>query len=173
MYHSVVELMSEHLDCTGARALACSKQGRHARKGSSGGNREFLQVEACALQLGLLRSVLTCIISAALLVACTTPEARQRAEVLKHQQYLERQARLTTVDARDGISEVEAYKIGRSHFDTYGTACGVVSTPVDLGDYWSVTTFPGFAGIAFEDILIRKSDGETLITKTKGGETPR
>jgi hypothetical protein len=117
--------------------------------------------------------VLTRVISAAMLAACTTPGARQRAEVLKRQKFLEQQARLTTVVAADGISEVEAYKIGRDRFETYGTGCGVVSAPVDLGDYWRVTTQPGFAGVPFEEILIRKSDGETTITKAKLPEMPR
>ena len=109
---------------------------------------------------------------AAALLGCTTPEARQRQEILRHQQYLEEQIHLTKVDLSDGISEVEAYKIGRDRFDTYQTACGVVSTPVDLGDSWRVTTCPGIAGIPFEDILIRKSDGATAITRAKVPDVP-
>ena len=107
------------------------------------------------------------VLSAVALVGCTTPEARQRQEALQHQQYLEEQARLITVDPSNGISEIEAYKIGRDRFDTYQTGCGVVSTPVDLGDYWRVTTCPGVTGLPFEDILIRKSDGLTTIKKSE------
>lgn len=101
------------------------------------------------------------------LVGCTTPEAYQRHEIVRHRQYLEDQAALITVDPSDGISEVEAYRIGRDRFGTYQTACGVVSTPVDLGNYWRVTTCPGLAGRPFEDILIRKSDGLTTIKKAE------
>jgi hypothetical protein len=108
---------------------------------------------------------------AAALAGCTTPEARQRQEILRHKQYLEDQIHLTRVDPSDGISEVEAYKIGRDRFDTYRNACGVVSTPVDLGDSWRVTTCPGL-GIPFEDILIRKSDGSTTITRAKLPDMP-
>jgi hypothetical protein len=105
------------------------------------------------------------VLSILALVGCTTPEGRRRDEILRHQQYLEDQARQVTIDPSDGISEVEAYKIGKDRFATYHTACGVVSTPVDLGDYWRVTTCTGIAGLPFEDVLIRKSDGSTTITK--------
>ena len=107
------------------------------------------------------------ILSILAIVGCTMPEARQRDEILRHQKYLEEQARLTTVDPSDGISEVEAYKIGKERFDTYHTACGAVSTPVDTGEYWRVTTCVGYAGLPCEDILIRKSDGSITITKAK------
>jgi hypothetical protein len=106
------------------------------------------------------------------IVGCTTAESRQRRETLRHRQYLDEQARTTTVGPSDGISEEEAYKIGRERFETYQNGCGIVATPVDLGGYWRVTTCPGYAGIPFEDILIRKSDGLTTITKAKLSEAP-
>jgi hypothetical protein len=99
------------------------------------------------------------------LIGCATPEAHQRQEILQHRQYLEEQAGLITVDSSDGISEVEAYKIGRDRFDTYQTGCGAVSTPVDLGDCWRVITLVGYAGQPCEELLIRKSDGRTTIKK--------
>jgi hypothetical protein len=104
-------------------------------------------------------------LSTATLVGCTTPESRQRQEFVRHQQHLEEQAHTITVDPSDGISEEEAYKVGRERFDTYQTACGIVTSPVDLGDYWRVTTCVGYAGVPFEDILIRKSDGLTTTKK--------
>jgi hypothetical protein len=107
------------------------------------------------------------VLSSVGLVGCTTPEKRQQQESLRHQQYLEDQIHIITVDPSDGISEAEAYKIGRERFHIYQTACGIVAVPVDLGDYWRVTTCPGLVGIPFEDILIRKSDGSTTITRAK------
>ena len=107
------------------------------------------------------------VLSTATLVGCTTPEARQRQAILRHYEYLEQQARTITVDPSDGISEEEAYKIGKVRFDTYQTACGTVTMPVDLGDYWRVTTCIGPAATPCEDILIRKSDGLTTIKKAE------
>lgn len=112
------------------------------------------------------------VLSTVTLVGCTTPEARQRQEILRHYEYLEEQARTITVDPSDGISEEEAYKIGRERFDTYQTACGIVALPVDLGDYWRVTTCVGYAGIPCEDILIHKSDGLTTIKKAEVRRVP-
>ena len=107
------------------------------------------------------------VLVASTIAGCTTPEARQRQEILRHQQYLDGQAHTITVDPSDGISEGEAYKIGRDRFNTYQNACGVVATPVDLGDYWCVMTYVSITVEPFEDILIRKSDGLTTITKAK------
>lgn len=103
--------------------------------------------------------------SVATLIGCTTPESRQRDAIIQYRAQLEAEARQTTVDPSDGISEVEAYKIGRDRFDTYRTACGSVSTPVDLGNYWRVTLYFGVAATPVEEILIRKSDGLTTIKK--------
>lgn len=91
---------------------------------------------------------------------------------MRHYNYLEKQAKQITVDAADGISEIEAYRMGKNRFDTYQTACGVVSAPMDLGDSWRVTTCTGVAGIPFEEVHIRKSDGLTTITKAKLPEIP-
>jgi hypothetical protein len=105
-------------------------------------------------------------------VGCSTPEGRRRSEILQHRQYLEEQAQTITVNTSDGISEVEAYKIGRDRFDTYRSSCGIVTTPADLGDYWRVTTCVGYAGMPFEDILIRKADGSTTIKKADVEHVP-
>jgi hypothetical protein len=112
------------------------------------------------------------IFTTAIFVGCSTPEGRQRSEILRHRQYLEEQAQTITVNASDGISEEEAYKIGRDRFATYRTACGIVTTPADLGDYWRVTTCVGIAGLPFEDILIRKADGLTMIKKADAQTVP-
>jgi hypothetical protein len=119
-----------------------------------------------------MKLAIICVILVASLAACTTPESRQRAEISRHRQYLEDQARVITVDATDGISEVEAYKIALDRFNAYRIACGDFSTPVDLGDYWRVTMYSGYAAIPFEEILIRKSDGQTTITKLKFPNLP-
>ncbi len=105
--------------------------------------------------------------------ACRSPEAEQRDEISRHRQYLEDQARVVTVSSSDGISEVEAYKIGKDRFDTYHTACGVVSTPVDSGEFWRVTTYTGVAALPVEDILIRKSDGSITVTQVEIPKAPR
>jgi len=112
------------------------------------------------------------VLSAATLVGCSTPEARQRQEVLLHRQHLEERARIITVDSSDGVSEEEAYKIGKERFDTYQTRCGIVAAPIDSGDYWRVLTYVGPFGMPFEDILIRKSDGSTTITRARLPEVP-
>jgi hypothetical protein len=91
---------------------------------------------------------------------------------MRQYERLGEQARTATVDPSDGISEVEAYKIGLDRFRTYHTACGATSLPVDLGNYWRVTTSAGDAGIPVEDILIRKSDGFTTITTAKLSDPP-
>ena len=108
----------------------------------------------------------------AILVGCSTPETRQQQEVLQHRQHLEDQARTIKVNSSDGISEEEAYKIGRDRFDTYHTACGIVETPIDMGEYWSVTTCVGIIGVPFESILIRKSDGLTTMEKLDIEQVP-
>lgn len=105
------------------------------------------------------------VLAAMTLIGCTTPEAHQRQAILQHRRYLEEQARLVTVNPSSGISEVDAYKIGRDRFNTYGTACGAVSTPVDLGDFWRVTTYVGYGSQPCEELLIRKSNGITTIRR--------
>jgi hypothetical protein len=112
------------------------------------------------------------VLSAATLVGCTTPESRQRQEILQHKIHLEEQVHTIMVDPSDGISEEEAYKIGRERFDTYRIGCGIVTIPADLGDYWRVTTCVGYVGMPFEDILIRKSDGLTTIKKADVQRVP-
>jgi hypothetical protein len=93
--------------------------------------------------------------------ACTTAKDRGRDAVFQHQQYLDEAARTTVVDASDGISEIEAYKIGLQHFGSHRVSCGYVSIPKDEGDSWRVVVYIGLAPLPVEELLIRKSDGFT------------
>ncbi|HEY4249188.1 MAG TPA: hypothetical protein VGM64_20355 [Lacunisphaera sp.] len=97
---------------------------------------------------------------------CAVFETSRQTELRRHQLLLEEQARTVKVDPSDGISEVEAYKIGLDRLASYRTDGGV-TFPEDRGDCWLLHTAIGYAGIAREDILIRKSDGTTTITVAK------
>jgi hypothetical protein len=99
------------------------------------------------------------------LAGCATPETRRREQVARHYRYLEEATRQIVLDSSDGISEVEAYKIGTDRFATYGTSCGITLAPLDEGAYWRITTCVGIAGLPFEEIVIHKSDGTTTIRK--------
>jgi len=100
-----------------------------------------------------------------LVSACSTAESRVRDGALKHRQWLESEARSTQVDARDGISEVEAYVIGLERFAQLHTACGAVSTPLDSGQNWRVGIFAGYAGILVEELVIKKANGAVTSEK--------
>jgi hypothetical protein len=101
-----------------------------------------------------------------MLNACSTAEDRARDALFRHQQFLAAVAPTTVVDPSDGISEVEAYKIGLEHFAAYQTACGTVSVPQDEGANWRVWISAG--GIPVEGVLIRKSDGFVFPRLRKG-----
>ena len=94
-----------------------------------------------------------------LLTGCASESPGWRESVLWHSQNVRQQARVITVDPKDGISEVEAYRIGTDRFETYKTSCGMTDIPKDFGERWRVTTLVGYAGEPFEYIWIRKSDG--------------
>lgn len=107
-----------------------------------------------------------------LLAGCATESSRWRESVLEHSEHIHsehisQQARVISVDPSDGISEVEAYRIGTDQFETYNISCGMPDMPKDFGDRWRVTTLVGYAGLPFEHIWIRKSDGFVTIVPAR------
>jgi hypothetical protein len=102
-----------------------------------------------------------------LLTGCASESAHWRESVLLHSRNVSEQARVIIVDPKDGISEVEAYKIGTDRFETYSISCGMTAMPKDFGERWRVTTLVGIAGEPFEQIWIRKSDGFVTIERVR------
>jgi hypothetical protein len=96
---------------------------------------------------------------AGLVSGCSSPAKIERARILDHRQQLEAQAATVVVDASDGISEVEAYRIARDHFRSKLSACGAVGLPREEEAAWRVPIFEGFAGRHTQDVTVRKSDG--------------
>ena len=89
-----------------------------------------------------------------------------------HYEALRQAAASTKIDPSDGISEVEAFRIGLDRFRTYHSACGLASLPEDRDGYWDVTIYLGAAGLPVERISIRKSDGEIAITDLRAQYMP-
>jgi hypothetical protein len=100
----------------------------------------------------------------ALVSGCQTAAQRAAHERANRYEDFRARALASVVDASDGISEIEAFRIGLDRFATYGTACGMAFLPEDAGDSWRITTAVGIAGLPREEILIRKRDGATTIT---------
>jgi len=96
---------------------------------------------------------------ASLVTGCSSPAKRERAERMRHFQKLEAQAQTVVVDAADGISEMEAYKVARDYFLRKGNGCGAVGLPQEEEAIWRVPILEGIAGWHTEDVVIKKSDG--------------
>lgn len=116
----------------------------------------------------ILRSTLVFAFAlAALLVGCSSPATRERAQLIRHFQQLEAQAPTVVVDASDGISEVEAYRIARDYFSSTRMACGAVGLPQEEAATWRVSILEGLAGLHTKDVVVNKSDGSySVVTIT-------
>ncbi|HYG35054.1 MAG TPA: hypothetical protein VEC99_09735 [Clostridia bacterium] len=103
------------------------------------------------------------------LAGCTTPVEQKRQEIKRPQEPPEPLAPAITVDPSDGISESEAFKIGRDRLAAYNSGRASMWVPIDVGNYWRMTI--NFCvlgmGMPFEDILVRKSDGFTIFTRSQ------
>lgn len=122
------------------------------------------------LRLGKILAV-TAVVSA-LVGGCQTAAQRAAQERFRHYEDFRALAQTTVVDASDGISEIEAFRIGLDRFATYGTACGMASLPDDAGDFWRIATAVGFFGLPREEIIIRKRDGAIAIKDLRSPRTP-
>jgi len=84
------------------------------------------------------------------------PSAQQQEES-RHLQALSEASEKTIVDSSDGISEVEAYKIGHDYFFGRGfTPCGMVDLPKDQGSIWRVPLLEGILPGPSMDVVIDK-----------------
>ncbi|HUG13203.1 MAG TPA: hypothetical protein VMM36_19455 [Opitutaceae bacterium] len=100
----------------------------------------------------------------ALCGGCQTVADRAAKKRGMHYEQLRELAASTKVDPSDGISEVEAFRIGLNRFRTYRTACGMPSLPKEAAGYWHITIYFGLAGLPVEQVTIRKSDGVITVT---------
>jgi hypothetical protein len=105
---------------------------------------------------------------AALLCGCSSPPKKtERAQRLDHKQQLEVQAAKIVVDASDGISEVEAFKIARDYFTSKSNACGAVGVPLAVDATWRVPIFEGILGLHTHEVTVSKSDGSFSVADIK------
>jgi hypothetical protein len=111
-----------------------------------------------------------------LCAGCVTEASRQREALARRDWEMRERAATMAVDSTDGISEVEALAIGIARYRTYRTACGSTSLPLDDGANWKVITYFGVAGLPYEEVIVRKSDGLTSVNQlmhpTKAPEMP-
>jgi hypothetical protein len=103
---------------------------------------------------------------------CQTAADRAVTERARHYEELRVLSVSTVIDASDGISEVEAFRIGQDRFATHGSACGMASLPELVGGSWHITIFIGYAGVPVEHIAIRKNNGAITITDLRPKEMP-
>ncbi len=77
-------------------------------------------------------------------------------------------AQKITVDASDGISEIEAYKIAEDYFFTKNdNICGMVDIPKKEGESWRVPILEGIIALPTKDVLIDAKTGSYRIESKK------
>ena len=106
------------------------------------------------------------------LTGCHTSFDRAAQERGKKYEEVRALAASIIIDPSDGISEVEAFRIGLDRFAVLGSACGMPSFPEDVGDAWHITVYIGDVPTPTEHIEIRKKDGEVIITEPRGKKEP-
>ena len=100
---------------------------------------------------------------AAYLIGCSSPAKAERKELIQHYQRLEAQVPTIVVDASDGISEAEAYKVARDYFASSLSVCGAVGLPQEENAIWRVPVLEGIAGRHTKDVIVKKRDGSCSI----------
>jgi hypothetical protein len=100
---------------------------------------------------------------AGLVGGCSTPEKQERARISRHFKDLNAQEQRIVVDASDGISELEAYRVACDYFRQTGLACGAVGLPREEETQWRVPVFTGVAGLHTEDVLVDKAQGSRSV----------
>jgi hypothetical protein len=100
------------------------------------------------------------------------PTAQQEEES-RHLQALSAASRKCVVDASDGISEVEAYKIAHDYFRTKnGNGCGMVCIPKAEGIVWRVPILEGLAPVHTKDVLIDRATGTYRVEAIQKPDQP-
>ena len=86
------------------------------------------------------------------------------------------EAQRITVDASDGISEVEAYRIAEEYFLTKnGNLCGIVGLPRRERAAWRVPIYEGYVGVHTKDVVVDSKFGSFRIdpvTSKKPNKAP-